>query len=156
MSVPSEQAEGALLLDPESWIPDLAEAAGSVGETILIEVSLGALSRWVAKRIIVELGEPIHFPSRVVLPMTWRSPELDSLFPVFDADIELAPIGPSRTQLSVSARYSPPLGKIGRAIDRALLRRVTEAVVRDFVERVAERIVALVGESGGVIPTMTP
>ena len=41
---------------------------------------------------------------------------------------------------SMSGRYSPPFGSVGEALDRALLHRVAEATVRDFVERVAASI----------------
>ena len=39
----------------------------------------------------------------------------------------------------MSARYVPPLGAVGRAIDRALLFRVAEATIKDFLDRVARR-----------------
>ena len=42
----------------------------------------------------------------------------------------------------MDARYRPPLALVGRALDRALLHRVAEATIKDFVDRVAERIVA--------------
>ena len=59
--------------------------------------------------------------------------------PSLDADIEVGELGPERTQLSISARYTPPLGSLGRVLDRALLHRVAEATVKDFLDRVAER-----------------
>ena len=37
----------------------------------------------------------------------------------------------------MSARYVPPFGAVGRALDRALLSRVAEATVKDFLDRVA-------------------
>ena len=45
-----------------------------------------------------------------------------------------------RCQLAISARYDPPLGAVGRAIDRALLARVAEATVKDFLDRVRDSI----------------
>jgi hypothetical protein len=57
-----------------------------------------------------------------------------------EGDIELAPFGPGASHLAMSGRYTPPYGGIGQALDRALLHRVAEATVRDFVQRVAERI----------------
>jgi hypothetical protein len=52
----------------------------------------------------------------------------------------VAPIGQNRTQLSVSTRYQPPLGPLGRAIDRTLLHRVAEATIKDFVDRAGEAL----------------
>jgi hypothetical protein len=42
----------------------------------------------------------------------------------------------------MSARYVPPLGAVGRTIDRALLSRVAEATVKDFLDRVADAIMS--------------
>jgi hypothetical protein len=63
-----------------------------------------------------------------------------------DADLEVAPLGDGLTQLAISARYEPPLGALGRAIDRAVLHRVAEATIKDFLDRVAERIRAETAE----------
>ena len=60
------------------------------------------------------------------------------LIPEMEGDLEVAPLGPASSQLSISARYTPPLGAIGQAIDRALLHRVAEATLKDFLDRVAE------------------
>ena len=43
-------------------------------------------------------------------------------------------------KLSVSARYRTPMGAVGRMLDRALLHRVAEATVKDFLDRVGERL----------------
>jgi len=37
-------------------------------------------------------------------------------------------------------RYQPPLGVVGRTIDRVLLHRVAEATVKDFLDRVGAAI----------------
>jgi hypothetical protein len=39
-------------------------------------------------------------------------------------------------------RYVLPLGAVGRTIDRALLSRVAEATLKDFLDRVADAIVS--------------
>jgi len=59
-----------------------------------------------------------------------------------DAELELASLGPQLTQLSLSGRYQPPLGLVGRTIDKALLSRVAEATIKDFVDRLASAIQA--------------
>jgi hypothetical protein len=64
------------------------------------------------------------------------------MLPQLEGDLEVAAIGPSRSQLSMDALYRPPLALVGRALDRALLHRVAEATIKDFMEHVAERIAA--------------
>ena len=62
------------------------------------------------------------------------------LFPVLDADIRLAPVGLHATMLTMAGAYRPPLGPVGKALDRALLHRVASATIREFIAHVAARI----------------
>ena len=55
----------------------------------------------------------------------------------------MAALTPAASQLSISARYTPPLGSVGAAIDRAVLHRVAEATLKDFLDRIAEALPAL-------------
>jgi hypothetical protein len=96
----------------------------------------------VDKRVEIELGPPFHFPAKTTLPLTWTATGTERLFPSLDADMEIASLGPNRTQLAISARYRPPFGGVGRALDRALLHRVAEATIKDFLDRVGEGIAA--------------
>lgn len=146
---PLSTVEEALLRAPEAWVPGLAQGAEHRGEALLAEVGFGAEGRRVGRSVVIELGEPMRFPSRTVLPMTWRAASSESLFPTLDADLEVAVLGPNQTQLSVSARYKPPLGAVGRAIDKTLLHRVAEATVKDFVDRTSEKLAHIV--AGGVV-----
>ena len=97
-------------------------------------------TRRIDKQVEIELGAPIRTPSKTVLPMTWRATRPESLFPHLDADVEVASLGADRTQLSISARYRAPMGAVGRMLDRALLHRVAEATVKDFLDRVGEQM----------------
>lgn len=138
--LPLEQAERLLLDAPERWIPGLAGSAHARGQRLLAEVGFGKAGRRVAKRVEIELGRPLHYATKTVVPLTWRATGPESLFPSLDADLEVAALGPDRSQLAVSARYRPPMGAVGRIVDRALLHRVAEATLKDFVDRVAERL----------------
>ena len=71
----------------------------------------------------------------------------DGLLPRLDATVELGPLGEDRTQLAISARYQPPLGVVGRAVDRVLLHRVAEATLKDFLDRLADAIT--LSDAGG-------
>ena len=139
---PFEDVRSILLNGPERWVPGLATESSRRAELLLAEVGFGASPR-LEKRVLVELKNPMEFPSRLLLPMEWRPVSAGNLFPTLDADIEVAPLGPKRTHLSISARYQPPLGMVGQALDRALLHRIAEATVKDFLDRVAERLTAL-------------
>jgi len=140
LALPFEEVENTLLREPQDWVPGLAEAAEARGEVLLAEVGFGPPGRRLEKRVQIELGRPFQLASKSVLPMTWRATGPQAAFPSLEADIEVAPIGQNRTQLSVSARYQPPLGPFGRAVDRTLLHRVAEATIKDFVDRAGEAL----------------
>jgi hypothetical protein len=52
----------------------------------------------------------------------------------------MAPHGERVTILTLTGAYRPPLGAVGAALDRAILRRVACATIRAFLAQVARRI----------------
>ena len=145
LTVPFEDVERALLDEPATWVPGMALDAEAGGQRLLAEVGFDVdASRRVDKEVEIEIGDPYVIPSKTMLPIAWRATAAERIFPQLDADIEIAALGTGRTQLSISARYRPPLGPVGRALDKAMLHRVAEATVKDFLDRVGERIDARV------------
>lgn len=145
LPLPFEDVERALLAEPDAWVPGLARDAERRGERLLAEVGFTvAEARRIDKRVEIELGTPHRMPTKTILPMSWRAAGAEGLFPALEADLEVAGLGPSRTQLSISARYRPPMGALGRVLDRALLHRVAEATIKDFLDRVGESLVSRV------------
>jgi hypothetical protein len=131
-----DRIETRLMASPASWLPTMADDAHAHGQRLLTEVGFGEEFR-VAKRVLLEVGHPVRLPSKLVLPLHWRVVGAEKLFPVLDADLEVARLTPGTTQLSVSARYVPPLGSLGSTIDRALLHRIAEATMKDLLDRIA-------------------
>ena len=129
------ELEDTLLHDPLAWVPDLAEHATHRGDQLLAAVGVGDHVRLV-RPVRIELGAPMHVASKAVIPMRWTPAGRSGLFPALDADLEIAPLDEHRSQLAMNARYVPPLGKLGAAIDRVLLYRVAEAAIKDFLDRV--------------------
>jgi hypothetical protein len=141
LPLPAEEVERLLTSAPASWIPGLAREADGVGERLLADVGFGDRSR-LDRSVAIDLGTPIRMPSKTILPLKWTAARASGLFPSLDADLEVAPLGPLRTQLAMSARYVPPFGTLGKAIDRALLHRVAEATLKDFLDRVGAALLA--------------
>jgi hypothetical protein len=140
---PFEHVEGALLADPSDWVPGMARAAGKLGDGLLAEVGFTVRDDLrIDKEVEIWIGEAHQASGRTRLPMSWKATGTGRLFPSLDGDLEVAVIGASRTQLAISAQYEPPLGSVGRALDRALFHRVAEATIKDFLERVAAAIEA--------------
>jgi hypothetical protein len=145
LQMEAERVEEALLRDPHAWLPGLASEANYQGDALLAEVGFGDDIR-VARQVAIEFGDPVRMPSKTVLPLRWAAAAGSGLFPALDADLEIAPLGPHRTQLAMSARYVPPLGAVGRAMDRAVLFRIAEATLKDFLDRVRDSLISEVRE----------
>jgi hypothetical protein len=158
IAAPYADADAALTRDSQGWLPGLASSVGEGGEARMAEVGFGSAVR-VERSVVVTVGVPARIEFKTLLPIAWRPSHTEALLPAIEAEIELAPMGDERTQLAMTARYTPPFGLLGRVADRALLHRVAEATVKDFVERVAARLEELldVGQpraaGGGVVPT---
>jgi hypothetical protein len=142
LALPFEKVQEALLCSPQDWIPGLANDAQERSERLLVEVGFGPPGRRVGKRVEIELGRPFFLASKTSLPLTWHATGAEPLFPSLEADLEVAPLSQDRTQLSMSARYKPPFGALGRVIDKAMLHRVAEATIKDFLDRTGEAIQA--------------
>jgi hypothetical protein len=135
LDLPAEQVQAALLDDPSTWLPTLAEHAAKRAEPLFAEVGIGPTGMRLTRPVTVHLGTPVHFPSKLALPMTWEPGGW--LLPRLDAQLELGTLGNHRTQLAISGRYDPPLGTVGRTIDRLALHRVAEATIKDFLDHLA-------------------
>jgi hypothetical protein len=144
LPIAADRVEVALTRDPQHWLPGLATDANLRGDRLLADVGFGDEVR-IARQVAIELGGPIRMATKTVLPLRWTAAGVAGLFPALEADLEVAPLGPARTQLAMSARYVPPLGAVGRVIDRAVLFRVAEATLKDFLDRVREAVLVDVG-----------
>jgi len=136
LAIAPERVGAALAEDPATWMTHLAEHANRRGDALLAEVGFGDDIR-IARTVAIEFAPQVRAGNKAIFPFRWSASGPAGVFPALDADLEVAPLGTGSTQLSISARYVPPLGKIGRLIDRAVLSRVAEATVKDFLDRVA-------------------
>jgi hypothetical protein len=141
LHVPFEVADAFLVEDPASWLPGLASESDAEGAQLLARVGFG-MGLHVRQRVEVTVMEPLRVSGRTVVPIRWATGAEHSLLPVMEGDLELAPFGSDACHLAMSGRYEPPFGTVGEALDRALLHRVAEATVRDFVRRVAATLEA--------------
>lgn len=144
---PSSVVERALTDDPEVWLGAIAQRANHRGDELLADVGVGERRR-LERTVQVRLGRSIRAATKTVVPFSWEPiGSAHGLFPTLDADLEIAPLGPAATQLAISARYAPPLGVVGRMLDRAVMHRVAEATIKDFLDQVGDAVAAVVGPS---------
>jgi len=139
ISLPRQMVEAVVTASPETWLPVMATEADENGRRLLADVGIGHEFR-IGRTVELDVGEPLRLSTKTVIPLGWRSTGAASLFPDMEADLEIAPLGEHRCQLAINGRYRPPMRSLGRVLDRALLSRVAEATVKDFLERVRDRI----------------
>jgi hypothetical protein len=118
----------------EEW----ADIAYRDGEELRATVGPGPNSR--AKTVRLDIGMAEVRRSGIIYPVTWTAVGASGLFPRLSADLVLSHVGKSRTRVALEGTYDPPLGPIGRAIDRLALRNVAEATIQDWVDRVATAV----------------
>lgn len=121
----------------EKWLAQVASAAEEDGETLRLQIGPTWGGGLISREVEVTLGQVRERGEARVVPLTWKATGLTGMLPVLNGDLELAPLGPQRCRLTLSASYQPPFGDLGLALDRALLHRVAQSTVRSFLARVA-------------------
>ena len=109
-------------------------------EHLRIAVAPGRWPARLAKQVDLRLTPPRQVSDSTVVSFSWRATGGTSLFPDFDADLCIAPVGITVTQLQLQGRYHPPIGLLGRQADRLVLHRVAESTVRTLLTSIATAI----------------
>jgi hypothetical protein len=136
---PFAEAEPELVAQLNSF-GSLADAAYREGEDLRDKIGLSRDNPVVAKTVQLVAGTPLRGGQQTTIPVAWEATGTPGLFPKLDADLIVATVGPELCQIAMRGTYSPPLGPLGRALDRAVLHRVAEASVKSFVDRVAKSV----------------
>jgi len=133
-----EEAVSRLRQDPAGLLRDALGAAQGEGERLRARVGPRSWPAVLAKTVEVRVGSLRPVGDGTVLAFGWESRGAASLFPLLDADLEVAPLGSGETQVTLRARYDPPGGAFGRRADELLLHRVAESTLRVFLARLCE------------------
>lgn len=138
VEAPYEEAVLRLRRDPVGLVGDCLGAAKEEGERLRARVGPRGWPAVLAKTVEVRIGSLRPVGDGTVLAFGWQSTGAASLFPLLDADLEVAPLGSQETQVTLRARYEPPGGALGRRADDLLLYRVAESTLRAFLARLCE------------------
>ena len=141
--IPAERVCEHILADDGAWLAPLASAAAGEGEALRLRVGPLEALPMLGKSVTVRVGQSISRSDVTVVPLTWQATSAPGLFPVLSADLEVASLGEHMTQLTLHGRYDPPLGAVGRRMDRLLMHRIAEATVRGFLSRLADGLAGL-------------
>jgi hypothetical protein len=124
------------LFDIMGGLGESADIAYRHGEELLARIG-GGEGR-MAKTVKVEFGTPSRGDTQTTLPLSWWATGTPYLFPTMEAELVLATMGPDLTQVTLQGTYKPPVGPVGRVLDKMVFHRFAEASVKDFVDRVVE------------------
>jgi hypothetical protein len=128
------------LEDLRSQLGSWADIAYRDGEELRTRVgpSTGSL----AKEVRLEIGAVEVHRTGLVYPISWSATGAGILFPRLTADLTFSHVGSDQTRISLEGTYEPPLGSLGRVVDRVVLRRVADSTVKAWIDRLAEAIAA--------------
>lgn len=111
-----------------------ARLAYEGGEELRTRVQPGAGA--VTKEVEIVVGKPRWGPRAVYVPISWRATGAEALFPLLEADLIIEAVGDEMTQITLRGSYKPPLGPVGKILDRAFLHHLAEACVKNFMDRI--------------------
>lgn len=154
--LPVAQVRHRLFVAVNGLWQQVAEAAYDEGEALLSRVGPFGPVPGLSKAVTLRVGKVRDRGEGFVMPLQWSATGPTELFPVMVADLEIAPLGAHDSQLRLSGSYDPPLGPIGRQLDRLLLHQLAEATVRALLgQLVAALLVEPAPEAVGAGPDLT-
>ena len=119
---------------PNIW-QEAAAAAYDEGEDLLSRVGPFGPVPGLSKAVSIHVSNVRVRGEAFVVQLRWSASGPTELFPVMEADLEIAPMGTHQSQLGFSGSYDPPLGSFGRQLDRLLLHQLAEATVRAMLRQ---------------------
>jgi len=140
----AEARPGLVAVADGGWLESASsDAYGQWGAGLARVGPLGSV-RAMSRLVEVRFSEPSARATSATLILRWEAARPgEGLFPVLDADLTLAPYGESVSLLALAGAYRPPLGAVGAALDRVVLRRVANATIQGFVNQIGDAIVKL-------------
>ena len=140
--LPVAQVRQRLLVAVSGLWQQVAKAAYDEGEELLSRVGPFGPVPGLSKVVSVQAGKIRERGEGFVMPLSWSATGPTELFPVMEADLEIAPLGADESQLRLSGSYEPPLGSVGRQLDRLLLHQLAEATVRALLSQLVAALLA--------------
>jgi hypothetical protein len=124
-----------------SSLASVSQAAYQDGLTHLIRVGPFGDTPGASKLVAVRVLDPVYRENLMTVALRWEATgAAGGLFPVLDANISLAPAGEGSTRLTLTGSYRPPLGRIGAALDKAILNRVAAATIHALLYNIADAL----------------
>ena len=133
LDVAYSEALQVLQAGPERWLPEFRRD----GDRITAGLALDRAGRRISRRVEVQLGHVQPFAYGVTVRIEWKGSRLPHLYPRLEGHLRLERGRPKGCRLSFAARYEPPAGMFGASVDRAVMYRIADATLNDFLDGVA-------------------
>ena len=118
----------------------LAGLDGDSGELLLARVGIELRGLQLYRHVRVIVGEPaLLADAGTTIPIAWHPSGGDAILPNLHGTLDIEAVG-TRTQVSLNASYTPPLGFLGEVANRLLMYRLADAAVHDFVQRLTRNV----------------
>jgi maltose/moltooligosaccharide transporter len=125
----------ALRAGPQEWLPDFREESGQP----TTELRVDEAGQRVVRRVRLSLGTVQPSDRAVTVSVRWEAAQSPQLYPRLDGVLRIEEQD-GHCVVRFDARYLPPAGRLGAAVDRVLMGRVARASVGDFFDRLTARL----------------
>jgi maltose/moltooligosaccharide transporter len=125
----------ALRAGPQEWLPDFREENGQP----TTELRVDEAGQRVVRRVRLTLGTVQPSDRAVTVSVRWEAAQSPQLYPRLDGVLRIEEQD-GHCQVRFDARYVPPAGRLGAAVDRVLMGRVARASVGEFFDRLTARL----------------
>jgi hypothetical protein len=133
---PADALATAFSAEPAMWLPDTQQDASGA---LLLVVHAGSLAR----RVRATFGQPWHVPRTSWRSISWEpvtvtdeQTSINRLLPALDGELGIHIDESGRATLVLDARYLPPGGFVGAAVDAVALHRLARQTGQRFLEDV--------------------
>jgi hypothetical protein len=133
-----ERVPAVLGAQAPTWLGEEAEEARPGWRSFLCDLELHAGGHGPSvfrKAAVVSIAEPVRKPGGWIVPVEWKASSMSALFPVFAGQLEI-----NADRIQIDGRYAPPGGRLGYALDVALLGAAARQTARWFMRRLAEAL----------------
>ena len=130
------------VLGPEGngWVTLVDRATTDGKDAGRIRLGLRGDRSLVSKTLHVEFSPPVDRAADIVVGFTVTPVGMRPLFPSVSGELEMNPAGSGSTMLTIHGRYRPPLGAVGRLLDRSLARRAAQRALHSLIRQVASHL----------------
>ena len=139
----------AFAQDPARWLPESSVDPSDPSGGLVLVVHAGSLAR----RVRATFGPPWHVTRTSWRSISWEpvtvteeQTNFNRMLPALDGELGIHVDESGRATLVLDARYLPPGGFLGAAVDAVALHRLARQTVKRFLEDVGADLSRLASE----------